>query len=412
MRRELARRIGEQLEKNLRQRAVGQNARPVRREPEESLGLATIDRRERLVHGEHQHFAAHVRLRRVAMSPLVGRDRGSERAVGAGRVAELLPELIEQAGLPNVAACRGQPGAHDIPIGESLKQRDEIRKRFVEGEHIRVRRKHEARAKSVEQGVRYFMRHDVMRQRGAHHALWRFPPRHALVGPERAQAQLAALRIVVRVARGRDARSNAKSRWRLGTRTREAPRDLTSKGMTKSRVRRAAHRVRHLSPKQRIGWRRSASLRDQNVRIVEIERLGWRFTVQPLVDHLEQRADRAGLERLIRHVDHRDRAVAPRRARVEREYTKRAIERIARIALVRLDLTRANDARRNIEVLTATARARARAVAGHGRVWRIRRALRNRSIRLRCGRDRSNHRRHGSIPRLRLISLEHLRVLP
>ena len=43
--------------------------------------------------------------------------------------------------------------------------------------------------------------------------------------------------------------------------------------------------------------------------MIEIDRLRWSLVVQTFVDNLEQRAHWPWLERLVGHVDHRDRAV-------------------------------------------------------------------------------------------------------
>src|SRR6185437_14045340 len=89
-------------------------------------------------------------------------DRVAERSALAGRLAELLRELTKAVLACEVAAGRGDLVAQNLGKGEVLEERDEIRERLVEGEHVRITRLVEAAMDAVEQCVRDFMRDDVV----------------------------------------------------------------------------------------------------------------------------------------------------------------------------------------------------------------------------------------------------------
>ena len=61
-----------------------------------------------------------------------------------------------------VAAGRGDLVAQNLGKGEVLEERDEVRERLVEGEHVGVARLVEAAMHAVEQRVRHLVRDDVV----------------------------------------------------------------------------------------------------------------------------------------------------------------------------------------------------------------------------------------------------------
>src|SRR4029079_18132201 len=114
---------------------------------------ALVHRQEGVEDGRDEDRASFVRFGQVgvvvrvglARLPLTGllvdlADRVAERSALAGRLAELLRELTKAVLACEVAAGRGDLVAQNLGKGEVLEERDEIRERLVEGEHVRITR--------------------------------------------------------------------------------------------------------------------------------------------------------------------------------------------------------------------------------------------------------------------------------
>src|SRR5262249_8993020 len=148
------------------------------------------------------------------------------------------------------------------------------------------------------------------------------------------EPQLAARRIVERVAHTVDARLDYEARWcTVRLLAIEAPRYVTAECALECRVGDVADGIDHLSTETRIRRRRIPALPEHQARIVERERLDRFVAWQFIVLYSEQCTDRAGLERLVRHVDDRNRAIIAKASRIERIDAHRTPTRIVRLLL-------------------------------------------------------------------------------
>ena len=66
--------------------------------------------------------------------------------------------------VPEIPACSGYLVTQNLRVGEVLKQRDEIGEGLVKGQHVTVVGFEKVALHAVENGMRGFVRDDVVRQ--------------------------------------------------------------------------------------------------------------------------------------------------------------------------------------------------------------------------------------------------------
>lgn len=76
--------------------------------------------------------------------------------------AELLGQLAKQIPVAHIAADAAYLVFKDTRQRKMLEQRDDVGKRFVEGQHIEVGGFHQPTGHAVQEGMRRFMGHDVV----------------------------------------------------------------------------------------------------------------------------------------------------------------------------------------------------------------------------------------------------------
>ena len=159
-------------------------------------------------------------------------------------------------------------------------------------------------------------------------------PAALLAGAEVAERQVAGLAAVAGVGALEAERPHHEAQRTIGRRRRR-PRDVPPERAPERRVGEAADGVDHLQVEAAVGRRRRQPARQQQVRIVEVERLGHELLGRAGAVHREERSDRARLELLVGHLHGRDAAHAIRHRRIERVDPQRPHERRARVALIR-----------------------------------------------------------------------------
>ena len=223
--RRVRRLVGEPVDQVGMQLPGGQDAGAVGRDPQQIGDAALVDRQEGVEDGGDEDRAAIVRLGQVrvvvriglARLPLAGllvdlADRVAERAALAGRLAELLRELAQEVLAREVAARRGDLVAQHVGEGEVLEERDEVRERLVEGEHVGIARLVEAAVHAVEQRVRHLVRDDVVGEAGEDGERRRAGSFRAHRRGEVAEEQRLLRRAVVRVRLAQRVRIDAQPR--------------------------------------------------------------------------------------------------------------------------------------------------------------------------------------------------------
>ncbi len=123
----------------------------------------------------------------------------ADRAEVAGRLAELLPDLVELLHI-EPPSREPQHRADDVGMRKAVQHRDDIGKALVKRRNVEMRGVVEVRAESVEQGVRALVGHDVVTQAREDVAAGEVPSDAVLgVGLEVAEIQLPRFGVVVGV---------------------------------------------------------------------------------------------------------------------------------------------------------------------------------------------------------------------
>ena len=263
-------------------------------------------------------------------------DRRPQRravAVPRPRVAELAGHVAQQRPARDRAARLADGLLHDAGVAEVEEQRHQVGEPLVERQHVGVGGHRERRAQAVQQRVRGLVRDHVVRERREDHPLRHGEACRLLARAEEAEAQVAALPRVARVAlahaEGPDDQAHAAAAFRRVA----GPGDVAAERAAERGVGQAADGVGHLRGELAVAGRRRVAAGHQQVGIVEVER-------QPAQRHrcaggvdLEQRPDRPLVHFLVRHQHRRHPADAVRDRRIQRVDPQRPRQRGARLAL-------------------------------------------------------------------------------
>ena len=219
--------------------------------------------------------------------------------------AELLRELAEAVLAREVAAGRGDLVAQHLGEGEVLEERDEIRERLVEGEHVGVARLVEAAVDAVEQRVCHLVRDDVVAEAGEDVERCRAGSFRPHRRGEVAEQERLLRRAVVRVRLSQRVRIDAQPRHVL---LGELPVDLVAMRRPEREpserpfeVPDRPHRdgVDHLLVELRVALRRRQAVLRDDRRVVQVDRLVEGAAGGIVVDHLDVLAHRAGGEDVL-----------------------------------------------------------------------------------------------------------------
>ena len=224
-------------------------------------------------------------------------------------------------------------------VGEVEKERDQIGEALVERGHVDVGRIEKRRPQSVEQRVRRLVRDDVVAERGADQAALEREAGRFLSGAEVAERQVAGFTAVAGVDASEAERPHDEAQRPVGGSHRR-PRDVPAERASECGVREAADGIHHLHVETAVGRCRREPAREEEMWIVEIERLGpiqRELLWSALTVDREERPDRTRLQLLVRHEHRGDAAQAVGHRRVERVDPQRPDERRARVALIRPD---------------------------------------------------------------------------
>ena len=228
-------------------------------------------------------------------------DGIAQRAAAADRASELDGQAAQHRFRFQVAARAPDLVLQHLAHREMLHQRDDVGEAFVQRQHVGIRGRVEAAVHAVQNGVRGFVRHDVVRQAGvdcgARHVIARIAGRRlevseqqrdllrAVVGirlPQRVRIDLQALAVaavvglVLRIVFGPPQHGPAERALENGNR---------------------GHRdcVNRLLMKRRIAFGGRTAVLAQQPRIVQIDRLVF-DAGGVLVDHLQVLAVRSLLQ--------------------------------------------------------------------------------------------------------------------
>ncbi len=344
---------GERFHQRLAERRRSERLRLDTRDAKVPVGLSAHDRHERFEDGRDEHRPQQVRIElgvvagRAALCPrqnvrieggkAVDVDARPQRGFLSRRapgIAELAREVREQRKPARIHVRLANRPFHHVGVREVKEQRHEVGESFVEGGHVHVRRHEKRLTQPVEERVRRFVRDDVVAERRADQPLLHGEARGIRAGVEVAEREVAALAAVARV-------SATKAEWPHDQPMRPAPgrgrrpADVAAERSLERRIGQAADGVHHLQMNLTVRWRRCEAAREQQQRVVEVERSARERRRDAVAPDIEERADRPFRELLVRHVHRREAAKAIGDRRVQREYPQRPDEWLARIAPVR-----------------------------------------------------------------------------
>ena len=205
----------------------------------------------------------------------------------------------------------------------------------MEAEHVGLNRLVELRPQPVEQRVRRLVRDDVVRQRREHQTTWYRVASRLLAGAKVSERQAVVVAIVVGVLFRERERPDAQAQGVAAPgRQAASPGDVAPECAAERRIGQAADGVDHLKVELTVVRRGRQSILQQQVGMIEIQRLGFERRRRARGVDFEQRACRPRIEILVRHVDRRHAAGAPRDRRIEREDPQRPRVRCTRDPMV------------------------------------------------------------------------------
>ena len=160
----------------------------------------------------------------------------------------------------------------DVGVAEVEEQRDQVGKTLVERGHVDVGRIEKRRAQAIEQRMRCLVSDDVVAERRADETALQREPRRLLVRAEVAEREVAGFAAVAGVGAAEAERPHDEPQWTAIGRRRRRPRDVPPEGAPECRVGKAADGVHHLQVEAAVGRRGRQAAREEQVRIVEVER--------------------------------------------------------------------------------------------------------------------------------------------
>ena len=203
----------------------------------------------------------------------------------------------------------------------------------MERRHVDVGRVEKRRPQAIEQRMRRLVGDDVVAEGGADQPAFEREAGRLLSGAEVAERQVAGLAAVAGIGAAEAERPDDEPQRPIRGRGR-GPRDVPAERPPERTVREAADGIDHLHVEPAVGRSRRQAAREEQVRIVEVERLGAKLLGCAQTVDREERPDRARLQLLVRHHHRGDAAHAVGYRRVEGVDPQRPDERSARVALI------------------------------------------------------------------------------
>jgi hypothetical protein len=225
-----------------------QLAGATRGDTEEIFDAVLIGAKKSIEHRGHEHRPSFVRLHRAFEAKRVRLvHRRAQRVAVSCRIAELLRQLDQRRVLAEITPAVLNRLTQDLLKGEVLEDRHDVRKGFVESEHITIGRLEEIFLQPVGDGMGDFVRDDVVRQTREDRLRWKIGAGILAIGWKVSEQDGEAARIIKGIGA---VKSMRKQFQRLAASEVEAAAESHIEILQDFH----RHRVHHLLMKARIGF--------------------------------------------------------------------------------------------------------------------------------------------------------------